>query len=433
MSMPDAKGIDLPYNWKLRPYQIPLWSRMEGGCKRAMCFWHRRAGKGATVLHWTVAAMMQRVGTYWHVLPTYKQGRMILWEGMTGDREAPRPFRSFIPRELIVRELNDEMTTWLANGSIHRIVGADDVDRLVGSNPIGVVLDEFPLMDPGVWDFIRPILVENGGWAIFIGTPRGRNHAWRLWQKVQTNPNWFTQLLTVDDTGVVTKEQIQEERASGMSEDKIQQEFYCSFEAPLEGSYFGTQMVAMANEKRITRVPWDANRPVFTAWDLGMGDDTAIWFGQQVNAEVRLIDFHVASGKDMNYYAKVMAEKPYAITEHLVPHDALVREFAGKSRLELARSLGMRMRVVTKLPKADQINAGRALLSRVWADAEKCDYGLQGLREYRRQRDKHTGDFTDQVHKDWSTHPADAFETLAVGLRREPSKRMDLNPRIAIV
>jgi hypothetical protein len=426
-------SISLPYNWTLRHYQVPLWSAMEKGCKRAMCVWHRRAGKGATVLHWTVRAMMERVGTYWHVLPTYKQGRMILWEGMTGDREAPRPFRSFIPKELIVRELNDEMTTWLANGSVHRIVGADDVDRLVGSNPVGVVLDEFSLMDSGVWDFIRPILVENGGWVIFIFTPRGRNFAWRLWSKVQGNPEWFTQKLTVEDTGVISMEEIESERAAGMSEELIQQEFFASFEAPMEGSYFGKQIVTMEREKRITRVPWEPAKPVISAWDLGIGDDTAIWFAQQVNAEIRLIDFHVASGKGMDYYAKVMTEKPYAIPEHLVPHDAAVREYTGKSRVELARSLGMRMRIVPKVSLADRISATRAILPRIWADEEKCAYGLQALREYRRQRDKYTQEYRDLPHKDWATHPADALGTLAMGLRREREQRLDLNPRIAIV
>lgn len=425
--------IQLPYQWKLRPYQVPMWRAMEGGCKRAMCVWHRRSGKTANVLHWTVRAAMQRVGTYWHVLPTYKQGRMAIWEGMTGDKLKPRPFRSFIPRELITRELNDEMTTWLANGSIHRIVGADDVDRLVGANPVGVVLDEYSLMDPGVLDYLRPILAENGGWLIFIFTPRGRNHAWKLWETVQDNPEWFTERLTIEDTGAVSLEDVEKERRDGMSEELIQQEFYCSFAAPLEGSYYGKQIVTMEKEKRVTRVPWEPTKPVVTGWDLGIGDDTAIWFAQQVNAEVRLIDFEVKSGAGFDYYAKLMAEKPYAISEHMVPHDAAVREYSGKSRLEMARSLGMRMRIVPKLSLADGIAATRALFPRIWADETKCEYGLQALREYRRSRDKHTGEFHDQPHKDWATHPADALRTLAVGLRRQRPSVATYNPSISIV
>ena len=212
---------------------------MEGGCKRACLVWHRRSGKDLTALNWTATAMYERVGTYFHCFPEYNQGRKVMWDGMDGNG---RKFTDHIPRDLRKSTNNTEMKIELnqpkgsESGSIWQIIGADNYDSVVGANPVGIVFSEWAISDKyqQAWDYFRPMLVENGGWAVFIYTPRGRNHGWDLYQDALNNQDWFCQLLTVDDTGVVSKEDIERERRSGYSEDMIQQEFYCSFIASTE-------------------------------------------------------------------------------------------------------------------------------------------------------------------------------------------------------
>src|SRR5690349_3985888 len=141
--------IELPYQWAPRRYQRPLWDYLEAGGKRACCVWHRRAGKDLTSMNWMVCSAMQRVGTYWHALPTYAQGRKTIWDGMTKDGKR---FLDYIPPELIGRVRDDEMKVWLRNGSILQVIGAEDPDRLVGANPIGVTLSEYSIQNPAFWD-----------------------------------------------------------------------------------------------------------------------------------------------------------------------------------------------------------------------------------------------------------------------------------------
>ncbi len=433
-------NINVPNDWAPRIYQMPLWNALENGTRRAVAVWHRRAGKDQVSLNWTVTQAFQRVGLYWHILPTYKQGRRIVWEGMT---KTGRPFISAWPEETILRKRDDEMTLWLANGSVWQVVGAetqDDVDKLVGANPIGVVLSEYSLQLPAVWDLIRPILAENDGWALFIYTPRGRNHGYRMFKRAESNKRWFAQVLTCDDTHAITEEAIEHEREDGMPEELVQQEFFCSFDAPLVGAYYGKEMTAARADGRICNVPYDPRLPVLTAWDLGIGDSTTIWFVQQLRTEVRIIDYYWHSGVGLDHYAKILQEKPYAYAEHLVPHDAEVRDLGtGKTRVEILRDLGIRVRVVPKTPKLeDGIASTRALIPRCYFDEKKTEKGVQALQEYTKERMKGetnpdgTPVFRDAPLHNWASHPADGFRTLACGLREPIAKPERLYPKLAI-
>src|SRR5574343_37467 len=297
-----AKELDLPYGWDPRPYQLPAWSGLEAGIKRAVWIWHRRAGKDLTALNWTVPQTIERVGLYWHLLPTYNQGRKILWDGMNRDG---RQFLDYFPPDLITRVNNQDMQLTLASGSIWQVVGTDYYDRLVGSNPVGCVFSEYALQDPRAWELIRPILLENGGWAIFDYTPRGKNHGWKLYnmakQLMAEDKGWYAEVLTVNDTigrgGIVTEEMIQAEREAGMSEEMIQQEFYCSFEAGIPGAYYSAQILQARREGRICSVPIHMDVPVDTYWDLGMDDSMSIWFAQDVGREIHLIDYLESAGE----------------------------------------------------------------------------------------------------------------------------------------
>ena len=403
---------------------MPLWSYLENGGTRAVAVWHRRAGKDVVALNWSVVASLRRVGLYWHLLPTYSQGRKIVWDGRTKEG---RPFRSFFPPELIKNENNTEMKLELVNDSIHQVVGTENIDRLVGTNPVGCVFSEYSLQDPRAWNFIRPILAENGGWAIFPYTPRGKNHGFDLYEMARRNPNWFCQKLSIEDTGAIPLSVIEEERASGMQEELLQQEYYCSFESGMVGSYYGIVLAKLYKQGHITRVPYDPAIPVDTGWDLGMDDSTAIWFSQSTRNETRIVDYYEGSGESIGHYARILAEKAerYNIVygHHYGPHDLEVRELfqtehPGKSRKEVARrSYGIRFTTVARHDPADGIEAARLLLPTCYFDAERTDRGLSALMNYRKKWDEEKRMFTGEI-EDWTNHGADAFRTLAMGLKR---------------
>jgi len=432
-------NITVPVDWSPRDYQMPLWEALEGGVKRACVVWHRRAGKDLFSLNWLCTQIFQRVGIYWHVLPTYRQGRQIVWEGKTYEG---RPFLSHFPEETIIRQRDDEMTLWFSNGSRYQVIGADDPDRLVGANPVGIVFSEWSIMMPRVWELTWPILAENDGFAIFIYTPRGRNHGFRTLENAKKSPDWYHQVLSVDDTHAVDLKVIEEARAAGMPKEMIQQEFWVSFDAPLAGSYWGDQIEDARNDGRIGKVPWEPLAQVTTAWDLGIGDSTAIWFVQQIGKEVRIIDYYSASGVGLEHYAKVLSERPYVYRDHLFPHDAAVRELgSGKSRIEMLRSMGIKCKLVKRVSVNDGINAVRALLPKCYFDEVKCEKqkGIQALREYTKERLAGEQDadgqpiYRDKPRHDWTSHPADALRTLAVGLKPVREHREQLHPQLAIV
>ena len=430
--------ITVPLDWRPRDYQLPAWEALEDGMNRACLVWHRRAGKDLFSINWCSTQVFQRVGLYWHVLPTYRQGRKVVWEGRT---RTGRSFLSHFPEETIVRRRDDEMTLWFMNGSQYQVIGADEPDRLVGANPVGVIFSEWSLMNPASWDFIRPILVENGGWAVFIYTPRGRNHGWKTLDMALGNKKWFAQVLKADETSAVTQEAIQDEREAGMPEELIQQEFYCSFDAAMVGSYYGPLMTLAMDEGRISNVPYDPKLPVTTSWDLGIGDATAIWFSQRVGKEIRMIDYYQSSGVGLDHYAKMLHEKPYSYVDHLVPWDAAVRELGtGMSRLEVAKSHGVRMRITRKLSLDDGIQGVRTLIPQMWFDKTKCEKGIEALRQYQKSKSDERGpdgemQFKDRPKHDWTSHAADALRTLAVGMRPERPAEQDgvLAPKVAIV
>ena len=413
---------DLGALWQPRSYQKPLYRYLRAGGKRAVAVWHRRAGKDSTSLHWTIEAALKRPGVYWHMLPTLRQGRRVIWEGIdkAGDRVLsawPGWDRPGDPTGLVKHIRHDEMKVETWNNSIWQVVGADNYDALMGANPVGVVFSEWSLTNPASWDFIRPILAENGGWALFIFTPRGRNHGYRTLRMAEANKDWFSEILTVDDTKAITVQAIAEDRASGMPEELVQQEYWCSFEAATRGAYYGKLISAARAEGRITGVPYDPAVPVWTAWDLGIGDPTAIWWVQMVGREIHWIDYYETSGESLDHYANVVKSKPYVYEEHLLPHDGAARELGtGRTRQEQLDSLGLKTRIVPINRVEDGINAVRMLLPRSWFDAAKCERGIDALSLFRAEFDEDKQTFTDKPVHDWTSHGSDAARTLAMGL-----------------
>lgn len=412
---------------------MPAWKYLEGGGKNLVNVWHRRSGKDSMALNWTAVAAHERKGVYWHMLPEAEQARKAVWNGV--DREGRRIIEQVFPGVLdpgsrtgVVKAADKQtMTIELKCGSIWQLVGSDNYNSLVGSNPCGVVFSEYSIANPAARDFLRPILKENGGWQAYIYTPRGKNHGYDLYQMAKANPKWFASILTVEDTmklgGTLTLEDIEDERRSGMDEDMIRQEYYCSFEAAMRGAYYGDIFEKLEKDKRIASVPYNPALPVETWWDLGVGDSTAIWFIQRAGQEWRAIDYHEASGQGLEYYVRTLVNKPYAYSRHVVPHDITVRELGtGKSRQEMLAALGIRTEVAPKLKLDDGIQAVRQILPLFWFDSVKCADGVKALSQYRRVWDDKNKIWKDYPLHDFTSHAADAFRTGAVADgRRAPT------------
>ena len=401
--------IVLPHNWEPRPYQLPVLQYLDGGGKRAVTVWARRHGKDSTAVNYTAKALHQRVGLYWHMLPTLRQARKVIWQGI--DKRGRRIIDQAFPEALRAKTRDDEMMIEFKNGSIWQLVGGDNYDALVGSNPCGVVFSEWSLMDPKAWDFIRPILTENGGWAWFIYTPRGRNHGWTTFQLAQQNPNWFAEIVDIETAGVLDAAAVvAEERASGMPEELIRQEYYCSFAAGNVGTIFAREMDILEKNHQITEVPYDPNYPVETAWDIGFRDQTAIWFFQRVGFQVRVIDYYENKMQHLSHYAGVLQGKGYSYSRHIGPHDLKVNEWGGgKTRKEMAEEFGIFFEVSKKYSHEEQINAARGLLPQCFFDANRCQVGLEALRNYTWDYDEDKRVFSQKPRHDWTSHASSAF------------------------
>jgi hypothetical protein len=299
----------------------------------------------------------------------------------------------------------------------------------------GAVLDEPADMDPRVWpEVIRPALADRKGWAVFIGTPKGHNGFYEIREFAKSAPDWMYLELKASETGIIDPDELVAARQL-MTEDQYAQEFECSFEAAIMGAYYGKLIAQAEADKRICNVPWEPKIPVHTAWDLGIDDSTAIWFCQQVGQEVRIIDYYENSGVGLDHYAKVLKEKPYVYGNHLLPHDAEVRELGtGRSRVETLASLGVRATVVPLQAVEDGINAARLLLPRCWFDQGKCGpRGLEALRQYRTEYDEKLKAFKNRPLHDWTSHAADGFRTLAMGLKPDQKQKPLQYPKRKVV
>jgi len=411
-------NIDLPYNYDPRPYQQPFWRAMDSGIKRAVLVWHRRAGKEKTCWNYLVVQSMLRVGTYYYIFPDAKMARRIIWDGM--DKEGFKTIRH-IPEELVEGINNTEMKVSLKWGSKILLLGSRDVDSLRGPNPVGCVFSEYAEQSPLAWQTVSPILRENDGWAIFNFTPKGQNHARDLFEMAKHNPLWFAELLTVEDTKAISKEEVEKERAEGtMSDDMIQQEYYCSFTLGVEGAYYAKYLQQAKDGGRIGSVPHNPSSRVCTAWDIGYGDSTAIVFYQVAGQEIHIVDYYENHGEGLPHYAKVLRDKPYIYDTHYAPHDIESHSFSsGLSAKEIGNDLGLKFVPLPtlKLRLEDGIEAARSIFHRVWIDAAKCKFFIKCLENYRKEfDDKHNVYKLRPVH-DWASHGADAFRYLAIATR----------------
>lgn len=345
-----------------------------------------------------------------YIAPFYAQAKDVAWAYF-------KQFTAPIPG---VEVHESELRIDLPNGARLRLYGADNYDRMRGIYFDGAVLDEYGDMDPRAWaEVIRPILSDRRGWATFIGTPKGRNHFYEIWQAAKENPSeWFTLMLRASETGLLPPEELEDARKV-MTPEQYEQEYECSFDAAILGAYYGREMQRLEAEGRIRSVPYDPSLPVYTGWDLGLDDATAIWFVQVAGAEVRVIDYLETNNEALSSIARsLLNERPYMYGEHYLPHDAEIRELmTAKSRKETLESLGVRpVRVAPRQNVEEGINAVRNLLPRCVFDEKKCARGIEALRNYQREWDDKLKTFRKTPRHDWASHGADAFRYLAISL-----------------
>ncbi len=425
--------IHLPAHFKLRTYQGPLHDHMVAPTdltkelkdrragKRACIVWHRRTGKDKTCFaQEIVPAMFERVGVYHYYFPTAADGRKILWNGIDKDG---LPFMAHCPERLIKSKDKQQMILEMVNGSIFQILGSDRTES-VGTNPVGCVFSEFSKQNPRWWDLVRPILAENGGWAIFNWTPRGKNHAFRMDRMARTNPKWFFQKLTVDDTQAIKMEAIQDDRDSGMSEAMIQQEYYCSYELSVQGAYYSQVLSDMYDDGRIGKVGWDKNYPVHVILDFGY--TTAMWFLQEVGCNIHAIRYYQESGRSIDGWVDLLdgykEKHGYKYGSIVVPCDMdsnCTRIITGKSALE---TLGDHGYIAKPLAKETSINEGITrtikFMGCAYIDQKECESGLVCLEQYHEKQNKAMSTdmnpvFTGSPDKDGFDHGADAWRYVS--------------------
>ena len=423
--------IRLPNNWKQRAYQEPSWLAWEAGCRREILIWHRRAGKDDCQLHKTCVAAHHRIGVYWHCLPEYELCRKAIWEAInprTGIRRIDEAF----PKSLRARTDNSGMVIEFKCGSLWRLVGSDTPSSLVGTSPVGICFSEWALSNPESWAYLAPILVENGGWASFITTSRGRNHAYDMLEMARadrfdpvTNPTgWYSEVLTPAETGfpieLVEKQRQEYHGIYGpdAGDALIEQEYWCSFESAVLGAYWGKALARAEREGRIGTVPYDPALPVHTAWDLGKGSNMALWFFQILFNEVRVIG--CLAGTHDEVVVEIVEQLklfPYKWGDDWLPHDAKVREHSGRTRVETLIALGRKPRLVPDHKVQDGINAGSLTIPKARFDRINCAPGLRAIREYRAEWDPVRQCFRNEPFHNWTSHFADAWRYLSVAWR----------------
>ena len=408
----DGKIIQIPVDFTPRPYQEPLLDALDSGYKRAIMLAHRRSGKDITALNYTFKKMVEEVGVYYYIFPTYKQARKVIWDSMTNEG---KKMIDYFWEPLVEKKNHSEMKIRLTNGSLFQLVGSDRYDDLMGTNPRGVVFSEYALQDPRAWEYIKPILRINGGWALFVSTPRGKNHFYELWGMAQQADNWYTQKVTIDDTGIIGQADIDEELAQGMSEEMIAQEYFCSFSQGIEGTYYGRLVDKVRKEGRIGNVLLDNSTSVNTYWDLGFGDSTAIIFCQRVGNEMHIIDYYENSGEGLAHYAKVLQDKGYTYGKHWAPHDVEAGHLSiGQSLRSYALDFGLKFHVVQKHSFDYGIECARVAFDNVWFDQKKCKRLIDCLENYHKNFNAKMNCYSNTcVHDQWS-HGADAWRYLGI-------------------
>jgi len=402
-----------------REYQIPILAALgPKKYKRVLAVLPRRSGKDVVAFNWCIHQCLKKPAKIiYYIFPTYSQAKKVIWDSLTKDGQR---FLDFIPAEVVESMNTSDLKVRFKNGSLLQLLGSDNYDSLMGTNPSGCVFSEYALQDPQAYLYLNPALTANDGWALFLSTPRGKNHLWDLMQIAQSNPNdWFVYKLDITQTNHIPLHEIERERAEGiMSDDLIAQEYYCSFEKGVEGSYYAKYLDKARLDGRISFVPYQPGK-TFTAWDLGMADPTCVIFFQIFGQSIHIFDCYENKGVGLEHYSKILLQKEYQYTKHFFPHDISVREQGtGLSRKDVLSKLGIPADVLPLIPLEDGIENVRRNFPKMWIDQSKCAPLLRALENYGEEWDNKRKVYQGKPRHDQFSHWADAFRYLCMALPR---------------
>ncbi len=390
------------------PYAPRIWAKEfhERTKRYNVIVAHRRSGKTtATLNHLQRDALLTKDSRFAYIAPTYKQAKSIAWDMI-------KKYSIVIPG---IEYNESELTVKYPNGSKLTLYGADNPDSLRGLGLWGVVFDEYSQQPSNIFsEIIRPALSDHKGYAIWIGTPKGKNDFYKLYEQARQDKDWMTIFLPVSQSKLISDEEL-EDAKKVMTREEYDQEFECSFEAAIKGAFYAQELMQARIEGRITLVQHEKGFPVHTWWDLGISDSTTIGFFQHISNQWRIIDYYENSGEGLEHYINYLQDKGYIYGNHYAPHDIEVRELgSGQSRLETSRRLGINFQIVPNLPIMEGINAARRRFNTLWINQDKCDYFLNAISLYRKEWDDKNGQFKPKPLHDWTSHAADMLRYWAV-------------------
>ena len=403
----EVQRVIIPY--KPRPAQLQIHEAVDQH-RFVVGVAHRRMGKTVAALNQLIKSSLengQQSPRYAYIAPTYGQAKRVAWDYLT---HFVRPLNA----ETNITELRVDFL-----GRRIQLYGSENFDSLRGQYFDGVVLDEIGDQNPKIWnEIIRPSLADRKGYCLFIGTPKGNNHFKDLFDRADKEEGWAALEFKASETNLIDEEELRSARKE-MGDDKFNQEFECSFNAAVEGSYYGKIIGELEEKNRMCEITRDDLCQTYVAWDLGMGDSTALWVAQNAGQEVRLMDYVENHGQGLDWYVNWLKDNKWETAEQLLPHDVAVRELGtGKSRLEVLRESGLNVKVLPRLSVDDGIQSVRRLLPRCWFNIPQVKQGLDCLRNYRREHDEKRNVFFDKPLHDWASHGSDSFRYLALGMEQ---------------
>ena len=425
--------INLPV-LEYREYQKPLIRYMRGGLtpemtreersecrKRKKAVWvaHRRSGKDVTCWQYLVEAASEDKGTYFYCLPEFTHSRRVIWEGMLNDGKR---FLDLVPSGIVKDRNESQMKIELKNGSIIQLVGSDQYDRLVGTNPKGIVFSEYSLTHPMAYQILRAILAANGGWVIFNGTPRGKNHFHEILEQAKKDPSWFWSVDTAATTNVLSQETLDKEK-SEMDIDIFNQEYYCSFDAASKGAYYSEQIMSLREQKRMCKVPYDPKLMVYTAFDPGDAVTALVYF-QVYGKEYRIIDAEEFYSPSVEHLFTTITQKPYKYAKHFVPFDATIFKMTiGMSIMQQLQKLGLQN--VYDLPqeksKMNGIKLVQSAFASFWIDERLEKTVMEPLANYAPKYSETRDAYSSEPDHNWASHMSDAVRYMVIAIQQHLS------------
>lgn len=419
------------HTFRVRKYQQPFYLAWSKGEKnRLIEIAHRRWGKDEIALNVTREKALARPANYWHCLPEYAQARKALWDAVNPHTGKRRILEAFPPEVIDGKPHDQEMRIKLVNGSTWQLIGSDRYDATVGSSPAGITYSEWALANPSAWGYHRPMIQENNGWAAFITTPRGNNHAKSMYDMACMSDSWFAELSSVIDTGALSEEAQAEALAEyqalygiEVGRAMFEQEYFCSFSGAMVGAYFGAEVNRAEREGRIATAAIDWDHPIHTVWDLGKAINNPIWCFQVIKNRLVIVDFYEPDSEDLGDWVKWLNDKGYNGNDY-VPHDIMVTEWgSGKTRMDVLKEKRKSVRRIPRVSVADGLQAGRQAINLAEFHAEGDDrgdrvaHGVEGLRNYRREWDDERKTFREIPVKDWAEHIGSAWRYLGLAWR----------------